>query len=164
MTKYVDLEIWCSFCVYVSIFVTFTLTTNPKFQITYKSWPFWQHRPHNTQYFGQTVNPWHKIYHISCFAHLYFYIQRDQCKIRAFYLTFSRKILPSNVNIIKIHTSNHNNTFEPNIVAHGRTFPHITGAVQWLIRKHSPKTDIFGNAYIINGWNHELPKGSEIRC
>ena len=38
MTKYVDLEIRCSFCVYVSIFVTFTLTTNPKMQITYKSW------------------------------------------------------------------------------------------------------------------------------
>ena len=38
--------------------------------------------------------------------------------------------LHSYVNVIKIHASNHNNTLEPNIVAHGRTISHITGAAQ----------------------------------
>ena len=33
-----------------------------------------------------------------------------------------------------------------------------------LIRKHSHKTDKFSNVCIIKGWNHELPKGIEIRC
>ena len=33
-----------------------------------------------------------------------------------------------------------------------------------LIRKHRPKTAKFSYVYIMNGRNHELPKGSEIRC
>ena len=35
---------------------------------------------------------------------------------------------------------------------------------QSYIRKHSPKTDKLCNVYIMNGWSHEIPKGSEFRC
>ena len=33
-----------------------------------------------------------------------------------------------------------------------------------LIRKHSPKTDIFCNVFLMYEWNHELSKCCEIRC
>ena len=55
--------------------------------------------------------------------------------------------------------SNHNNTFEPNIVAHGRTFPHITGAVQWCTCMCAENVLIF--QILISEWQgREIGVGS----
>ena len=52
MKKYMHFEFWCSLCVYVSIVVTFTITTNPKIPI-------------NIEIMAHFDNTDHKIHNIS---------------------------------------------------------------------------------------------------